>query len=1208
MARIITETHLDANLAVLGERNADLARRLRGVLPSAEVEFGETGQGVPTAVHGGVRLASRHRPLDEAARLAESVDILEKAVVVVLGFGVGYHVRALAERLKKTGVILVLEPDLALLRAVLERIDHSGWMKEALLIFVSDPEDRAALAGKLHGAESILAQGVAFLEHPASRQRLGESARQFTTLFKEHVNSAKVTFMTTLVRSVDSIRNTLHNIDHYVGGRGVADLKETAAGRLGVVVSAGPSLARNVHLLAERGVRDRCVIIGVQTTLKPLLAAGIKPHFVTALDYHEISGRFYEGLSAEDVEGVTLVVDPKAHPAIPDAFPGVVRCCAIAFLDQLLGDQKREMGELPGGATVAHLAVYLARYLGCNPIAMIGQDLGFPDGLYYAPGTAIHDVWAPELNPFNTIAMMEWQRIVRHRVHLEQMTDVHGKSIYTDAQMLTYLQQFERDFAAYEEEGVEVIDATEGGVMKHHTRVMPLREVLERYGASGPATPPAGARGLDRRRMQAARVRLAQVRREVAEIREISRKSVPIIRQMLDDQADAVRMARHFEKIERQRREVERRLEAFELLNHLNQLGVFKRMKADRRLHLQEDLEPRERQRAQLERDLANVTWLVDAADEMVRLLDEAQGILRGERVSVRRRIPETVDEEAEVAGGVSGARVAALIPIDPDRNGLGLERSLARRFGGRAVVQATLERLGKSEALEALILLSPRGFDIRSVIDGARIGLPVEVELCEGSPFGPEQEAIAAARLFADTSWRGGIAGMSVYDEVLCPQVMHPVMERRGLTAALVAGPDWPLIDVSGTSGCDAVVRRYLEHPAEHNIVFTQAPPGLCGCLISESLMKQLAERSRLSTVGSLLVYQPTVPQGDPIARDANVRVDGEVRSSLIRATFDSSRRCSLLEHAVGGIDGEDGDSRVIVGAVEGCYVESCRRAPQHIILELTTQRATNGVLGRHPCGRIGRDPLTEALADRVFAELGEVDDWVLTLGGLGDPLLHDRFDEVIGMAKASGARAVHVRTALLVDESMLDRLLGAGVDVVTVELHADRAATYERMHGCDRFKEVLRNIDYVVKRRRHLAGPPGLGGLSLPWVVPRLRRCAETYEDMSSFFDRWQHLLGAAVMESPPPFEATAEYGRDSLMAAVTPARVMHRELLRRMTIYCDGSVPVGELDLGGEEAAGNIGEAPLLEIWRDLFDRRLERQRSLPADAVELRTFQP
>ena len=52
-----------------------------------------------------------------------------------------------------------------------------------------------------------------------------------------------------------------------------------------VSVGAGPSLARNIHLLADPAVRRNVVVISAQTTLKPLLDRGIQPDFVTALEW-----------------------------------------------------------------------------------------------------------------------------------------------------------------------------------------------------------------------------------------------------------------------------------------------------------------------------------------------------------------------------------------------------------------------------------------------------------------------------------------------------------------------------------------------------------------------------------------------------------------------------------------------------------------------------------------------------------------------------------------------------------------------------------------------------------------------------------------------------------------------------------------------------------------------------------------------------------
>src|SRR5690606_40379692 len=76
----------------------------------------------------------------------------------------------------------------------------------------------------------------------------------------------------------------------------------------------------DLHSFPTRRSSDLVVVIAVQTVLRPMLDRGIRPDFVTALDYHEISTRFYEGLTREDLEGITLVAEPKVNPAVLDAF------------------------------------------------------------------------------------------------------------------------------------------------------------------------------------------------------------------------------------------------------------------------------------------------------------------------------------------------------------------------------------------------------------------------------------------------------------------------------------------------------------------------------------------------------------------------------------------------------------------------------------------------------------------------------------------------------------------------------------------------------------------------------------------------------------------------------------------------------------------------------------------------------------------------
>jgi hypothetical protein len=156
--------------------------------------------------------------------------------------------------------------------------------------------------------------------------------------------------------------------------------------------------------------------------------------------------------------------------------------------------------------------------------------------------------------------------------------------------------------------------------------------------------------------------------------------------------------------------------------------------------------------------------------------------------------------------------------------------------------------------------------------------------------------------------------------------------------------------------------------------------------------------------------------------------------------------------------------------------------------------------------------------------------------------------------------------------------------------------------MMGAPDFPGVIENMQHVLGRRRHLAGPPGLAGLALPWIVPRLQRRAETLVEVEPFFDRWQHLLGTPVIEAPPAFPARAGFRADALIPAVTPPRVVRREALRRMLVHADGRVPVRELDLAGAECAGSVATDDVARLWLDLVARRCAIMEHEGARALE------
>lgn len=652
---------LQRNLSRLARSEAALAQRLADTEP-APLTWAEAKSEAPTASieHEGrsLALASKYDPQQEAARLVEHIDHSKTACVVVLGLGLGYHVAQIAKAMSEQAMLIVYEPDLALMRAVLERVDHTDWLGRGRLIVAEPTYTRAQLIGRLSEFSGLITQGMTLVEHPPTRRLHGEDFKHFAKLATEALSFCRTNVATALVNSARTCRNLACNLDYYVAGATTNELHKAAKGYPAVCVSAGPSLVKNVDLLQDPDIRQKVVVIAVQTALKPLLDRGIRPDFVTALDYSSICKRFYEDLPP--LEDVTLVVEPKAHPTILESFPGPIRITQSHFNDQFLGEFARPITPLPSGATVAHLSFYLAQHLGCDPIMFIGQDLGFSDGLYYAPGTAVHQVWSSELNPFNTIEMMEWRRIVRMRGHLQRAKDIAGKPIFTDEQMVTYLKQFERDFAEAEQ---TIIDATEGGMPKEGAAPMPLGEALKQYATRPvPALPKANVEPNAERLEELVELLGARIE-EIQDLRHTTQRTVPILKQMQKHQKNKAKMDKLFNQLQKQQRHVECDLRhVFATVNMLNTIGVFRRNRADHAIS-QIRGDDYDRQHQQLDRDLENLDWLIQACDEALSIFREAR-----QRASASlRRVRQAVGSAAGASGDGSAAGRSEMVGLAVD-------------------------------------------------------------------------------------------------------------------------------------------------------------------------------------------------------------------------------------------------------------------------------------------------------------------------------------------------------------------------------------------------------------------------------------------------------------------------------------------------------------------------------------------------------------
>ena len=1214
---------LERNLLAVARWSPVTAEAIRQAAPHPGVELAETDEDAVALTLDGRAMCSKRRPRTEATRLAETVDPTTVAAVIVRGFGAGHHVRALSERLGPEGVVIVYEPDVHLLRTLFGRVDCSAWLASRRVAIVHDGNNGAAFSGALAGAEAVLGIGVRTLDHPPSVSRLAESVGVFNATLARVLAAMRTTLATTLVHCHTTLRNLLMNLDHYSRGNGVLPLAGALAGKPAVLVAAGPSLAKNIELLSQPGVRDRVCIIAVQTVLKPLLARGIKPHFVTALDHADISKRFYEGLTAEDVEGVTLVVEPKANAAILDAFPGAIRCSASELLDAILGSPAKggmavPMGELTAGATVAHLNYYLARYLGCDPVVLIGQDLGFTDGQYYAAGAAIHDVWAPELSSFNTLEMMEWQRLAREKKLLRRTVDIHGNPIFTDEQMSSYLAQFESAFARDAAAGRRIIDATEGGVRKQATEIMTLEAALASVRESDTITiPETTPTKNEASRNTRVCTRLDTLSSDADTLVGYCDDAITALEQMLADPTNTPEVNRLIGEIDRIKAKVLALEPAFTLSQFINQAGQLNRLKADRALEMTPDSDPHAKQRRQMERDLTNVQWIREAALELGRLLRAAASAHRGEAPKITADIaslpigaksppaiktatsPAPADEDAaigealqlDIAALASGStvnavtvaeRVGAVVFVDAEVGGLGTPRSLDEEIApGVNLLRSTVERLLASDVIDEIVLATGDPDRVQLLLGDAFVGRHVRIESIDRKRWRTHVRSFGPARAFARTSWRGGVGQLSVFDEIIEPTLALELMEKLGYDAAVFCGADWALVDPALTA---ELIRRHRVSPRACRMAFTQAPPGLAPVLLDVDAVRSLAAGTRqgspFATAGGLTAYLPIAPQADPIAGPMCAAIDPAVRNLGLRCVPDSepARRAFASAIELAGQPLATMRATDIAAALANTAQQQMAW-PTEITIELCTGRLATGRFGAWRRGSdepIERPVMTENRLRSILEPLcAERQDVAVHFDGAGDPLMHPDALRFVEVARACGAAAVHLRTDLLHAGPSAGEIIDANIDVISVDLLGVKPETHRELTGTERFDAVRTFVEDVLRARAEWVGV----GTGRPWIVPRMTRCGAAVGEVETFVDTWLIRAGSAVVDAPPAWDTS-----ERLKPLPLPASAQHRLTRGSVMVRCDGTIA----DTNGREL-GVVQRATWPELWKRLWRRQ-------------------
>ncbi|MCF6178006.1 MAG: DUF115 domain-containing protein [Geopsychrobacter sp.] len=356
---------LQRHLTIIRNRWPRVAHTLEKAPPCGFQETCDTK--VATLVIDGLHLGSAYNPRAEAEIQADLIPP-ECPTAWIYGLGNGELPTTLLQQHKMlhTLHVIIMNPAVAL--ASLSFFNHDYWLRDPRiqLSIAADQQAQTPLVAippclELASEESARLRDLVALEleSPFLRQ-------QHSTLNPE-------------VRDRIASNKKFVEIDGDVQSL----FKTRPQGRV-IIAGAGPSLGLNIEQL--RTERKSATLIAVNSSLKPLMLAGITPDIVVTIDDNPKILSCFQGFDLKPLKSIPLVYFPRVPQTVLRVWPGPRLAAYTEHSSYTDIAQQLPRGKLFSSGSVLHSAVDLAVQMGAAEIILFGADLAFPGGQKYTPG------------------------------------------------------------------------------------------------------------------------------------------------------------------------------------------------------------------------------------------------------------------------------------------------------------------------------------------------------------------------------------------------------------------------------------------------------------------------------------------------------------------------------------------------------------------------------------------------------------------------------------------------------------------------------------------------------------------------------------------------------------------------------------------------------------------------------------------------------
>ena len=410
-------------------------------------------------------LHSAYDPEKEANTLIKEIEN-DTDLIFIFGIGAGYLINAV----KKLNVnIAVIEPSIKFFNLLIDNFKLDKILEDNITFFIGgdDIEDIEKFISIANTKK------VKFFITRSYANLFGEEALFYQQKVLSIVDK-KIININTISRfdklwAYNIASNVAEISTHYGANKFFDKYKNIPA----VIVSAGPSLEKNIRKLKE--MKNKALIIAVDTAMKPLFSHNISPHFVITIDPQKKNSKYFRNVDFKDS---VLIAESSVDKEAIDSFNGAIYFINSIFpLAKYFMEELGNRGDITAGGSVSTAAYDFAIRIGANPIIMVGLDLSFPNYQTHIKGSYHEENFFTEIYKLDSYDSRIYKVLIAGNLREEK--NIYNEKVWTDSRFDMYKNWYEEQCLKYNQ--IKFYNATEGGIVINGMENINLEELIQKF-------------------------------------------------------------------------------------------------------------------------------------------------------------------------------------------------------------------------------------------------------------------------------------------------------------------------------------------------------------------------------------------------------------------------------------------------------------------------------------------------------------------------------------------------------------------------------------------------------------------------------------------------------------------------------------------------------------------------------------------------------